>query len=554
MEQYMVSFLQNRLQHRIKIPHILHQLLSLHAKPIDSMKKGSPEIRSICPKIFDQPTLEFEQIGTKPKVPLKLGILLSGGPAPGGHNVIAGIFDAIKKFHSQSSLVGFLLGPEGVIMNNYIPLTSEIIESYRNTGGFDLIGTGRTKIEKPEQFAKTLETVKKHALDGLVIIGGDDSNTNAALLAEYFLEKNIPTRVIGVPKTIDGDLKGDMIETSFGFDTASKTYAHTIGSLCRDAISQKKYYFFVKLMGRSASHITLECALETHPNYALISEEVKALGKSLSDIVIDLTNIIVSRAEAGKNYGVFLIPEGLMEFIPECKQLIENLNCILAKADENVKQDQSKTLQWVDSQLDKTSRELFACFPKEIQKQLIMDRDPHGNVQVSKIETDQLLIQLVKDELKKRKENGKYKGKFAAQGLFIGYEGRSCFPSNFDANYSYSLGLTAALLVSEGVTGYMSCIRGLADPVESWQAYGIPITSMMVLETRQGNPKPVIQKSLVNLNGLPFNLYKEWRNKWSIQDDYQFPPPIQFFGPQEFTEQVTRTLRLELQKVPEFSM
>jgi diphosphate-dependent phosphofructokinase len=481
---------------------------------------------------------------------LKVAVVLSGGQAPGGHNVIAGLFDGLKKGNPASKLYGFLRGPSGIINNKSVELTSGIIDEYRNTGGFDIIGSGRTKIETPEQFASSLETAKNLALDALVIIGGDDSNTNAALLAEYFIEKGTSIQVIGCPKTIDGDLKNEYIETSFGFDTACKTYSELIGNILRDAKSAKKYWHFIKLMGRSASHIALECALQTQPNICLISEEVEEKKMSLEQIVEDICASIVKRAENNENFGVVLIPEGLIEFIPEIKKLIEELNDAMALSGGEFSKFTSliDQLYWLSKEISDESYKLLQGLPPEFSRELLMDRDPHGNVQVSRIETEKLLIGMVEKRLAKLKEEGIYKGSFSPLGHFFGYEGRCAFPSNFDADYCYSLGYSAFALIAAGFTGYISSIRNLTAPAGEWVAGGIPLTMMMNLEQRHGAKKPVIKKALVDLNGKPFSLFDNERDGWTVKTSYLYPGSIQYFGPTEVCDQPTKTLKLEHQK------
>jgi diphosphate-dependent phosphofructokinase len=481
---------------------------------------------------------------------LIVGVVLSGGQAPGGHNVIAGIFDGLRKGNPSSKLYGFLGGPSGLINNKATELTSEIIDEYRNTGGFDIIGSGRTKIETPEQFASSLETAKNLNLNALVVIGGDDSNTNAALLAEYFVEKGTPIQVIGCPKTIDGDLKNEYIETSFGFDTACKTYSELIGNIQRDARSAKKYWHFIKLMGRSASHIALECALQTQPNICLISEEVEEKKMSLDQVVEDICASIVKRAENKENFGVVLIPEGLIEFIPEIKHLIEELNDAMALNKEEFSKFTSliDQLYWLSREISPESYKLLQSLPPEISKELLMDRDPHGNVQVSRIETEKLLIEMVEKRLAKLKEESLYKGSFSALGHFFGYEGRCAFPSNFDADYCYSLGYSAFALIAAGLTGYITSVRNLTAPAGEWVAGGIPLTMMMNLEQRHGSKKPVIKKALVELNGKPFKTFDNERDSWAVKTSYLYPGSIQYFGSSEVCDQPTITLKLEQQK------
>ncbi|MDR1902073.1 MAG: diphosphate--fructose-6-phosphate 1-phosphotransferase [Treponema sp.] len=478
---------------------------------------------------------------------LKVGVILSGGQAPGGHNVIAGLFDGLKKGNPASKLYGFLGGPSGLINNKAIELTGEIIDNYRNTGGFDIIGSGRTKIETPEQFAASYETAEKLGLNAVVIIGGDDSNTNAALLAEYFTGKGSSTQVIGCPKTIDGDLKNEYIETSFGHDTACKTYSELIGNIERDANSAKKYWHFIKLMGRAASHIALECALQTQPNICFISEEVEAKEISLSRVVDQICQSIVKRADNGDNFGVVLIPEGLVEFIPEMKNLIEELNDLIAGNEEEFAKKSSfiDQLYWLETKLSIPSYEFLNTLPPEIARELLMARDPHGNVQVSRIETEKLLIGMVEKHLAKLKKEGRYKGKFSALGHFFGYEGRCAFPSNFDADYCYSLGFCAFVLIASGLTGYLSSVRNLVKPAAEWIAGGVPLTMMMNMEQRHGSKKPVIKKALVKLDDRPFLTFAAQRDIWAVKTSFLFPGSIQYFGPAEVCDQTTKTLMLE---------
>lgn len=506
------------------------------------------EIEKMFPHTYGLPVLSFETSDEKKDYPaLKVGVILSGGQAPGGHNVISGLFDGIKRLNSNSQLYGFLGGPSGLTDNVYKELTSDIIDCYRNTGGFDIIGSGRTKLEEEWQFKKALENCKKLGINALVIIGGDDSNTNAAVLAEYFMAKGAGIQVIGVPKTIDGDLKTEMIETSFGFDTACKVYSELIGNIQRDANSAKKYYHFIKLMGRSASHIALECALQTQPNVTIISEEVAAKNMTLDDVVNQIVDVVVKRAEKGENFGTVLIPEGLVEFIPAMKTLIGELNDLLAKFESEVNNLESnkERREFVAGKLSKESAEVFTQLPNSFANQLLLDRDPHGNVQVSMIETEKLLIDMVKAKVKALKKEGKFKGKFKAQAHFFGYEGRCAAPSNFDADYTYSLGNAAAILIAEGKTGYMASVRNLTAPADEWLAGGVPITSMMNLERRHGVMKPVIQKALVNLDGAPFKKFAENRDDWALNTQYIYPGPIQYFGPSEVCDLPTKTLALE---------
>ena len=505
-------------------------------------------IEKLFPKSYGTPVITFEKgSGAKLQKPVNVGVILSGGQAPGGHNVIAGIFDGIKSLHPESRLFGFSGGPSGLVDNKYKELTPDIIDAYRNTGGFDIIGSGRTKLETNEQFDKGKENCLKLEISALVIIGGDDSNTNACLLAEYYQQKNVPIQIIGCPKTIDGDLKNDWIETSFGFDTACRVYSELIGNIMRDANSARKYWHFIKLMGRSASHIGLECALQTHPNIALISEEVAAKKQTLDDIVNLMAEIVAKRAEKGLNFGVALIPEGLIEFIPEFKTLISELNDLLAhEADAFANLTAvSEKLTFVNHKLSKDSSYVFSSMPQDIQLQLCLDRDPHGNVQVSQIATEKLLAEMVGQRLKEWKAEGKYKGKFSTQQHFFGYEGRCAAPSNFDADYCYSLGFSAAALTGAGKSGYMASVRHLTKPASDWAAGGIPITMMMNMERRHGEDKPVIQKALVKHEGGPFLNFVKNRIMWSTETDYVYPGPIQYFGPTEVCDLVTKTLELE---------
>jgi pyrophosphate--fructose-6-phosphate 1-phosphotransferase len=483
---------------------------------------------------------------------LTVGVILSGGQAPGGHNVIAGLFDGLKKGNKASKLLGFLGGPIALVENKTVEITRSFMAEYRNTGGFDMIGSGRTKIETPEQFAASLETAKKLKLDAVVVVGGDDSNTNAALLAEYFAARGSTIQVIGCPKTIDGDLKNEHIETSFGFDTACKTYSELIGNIERDANSAKKYWHFIKLMGRSASHITLECALQTQPNVCLISEEVEAKKQSLSSIVDQICDSVAKRAAAGDNFGVALIPEGLVEFVPEMKNLIAELNDVMAHGAAEFAGLPSfgPQAEWLSKKLSKGAKATLEGLPAEIAKQLLMDRDPHGNVQVSRIETEKLLIGMVENRLKEMKKSGAYKGKFSALGHFFGYEGRCAFPSNFDADYCYSLGFSAFLLINAGLTGYLASVKNLSAPAGKWLAGGVPLTMMMNMEQRHGVKKPVIKKALVELQGAPFKAFAAKRAEWAAKTSFLFPGAIQYYGPADVCDRGTKTLELESGKKP----
>lgn len=540
-----------RLKYKPALPSILKDLV--HLVPVQEIssteKEVNDELSKTFPKTINLPILSFKKGQAYSSEPIKVGVVFSGGQAPGGHNVISGLFDALKQINPDSQLIGFLNGPDGIIKNKFVPLTEEKIAPYRNLGGFDMIGSGRTKIESPDQFEASAKTLNDHQLDGLVFIGGDDTNTNAAFLAEFCLQKGIKTRIIGVPKTIDGDLKNEFIEISFGFDTASKIYSEIIGNLLKDALSAKKYYFFVKLMGRSASHLTLETALQTHVNMAIISEEIQACKYTLHDIVNQISDLISKRADQGKNYGVILIPEGLLEFIPECKKLLNELNRLVS-AESSVRWTNSSFKEQMDflkSSLSQESMECFLQFPEDIQKQLLLDRDPHGNIQVSKIETERLFITLVERELKQQELKGRFKGKFNPQPLFCGYEGRSGFPSNFDCQYCYALGFLAVLLIQSKATGYICSIKNLSRDKAQWEIFGVPIVNMLNFEERKNKKQAVIKKALVDLNGAPFNELKRHRDNWGLKDEYSCPGPIQFDGPKELTERIPLTLLYETQ-------
>ncbi len=503
------------------------------------------EIKALFPNTYGMPLVSFEPTDeAKEYAPINIGIILSGGQAPGGHNVICGLYDGLKKQNPASKLYGFLMGPGGLVDHNYIEMTDELIDEYRNTGGFDMIGSGRTKLEAEAQFEKGLEIIRQLGINAVVIIGGDDSNTNACVLAEYYAAKKYGVQVIGCPKTIDGDLKNDQIETSFGFDTACKTYAEVIGNIQRDANSARKYWHFIKLMGRSASHIALECALQVQPNVCLISEEVEAKEQSLDDVVTYIAEVVAKRAASGNNFGTVLIPEGLIEFIPSLKKLIAELNDLLStpEAAQVAAADQRA---WVLSKLSESNAAIYASLPEGVAKQLTAERDPHGNVQVSLIETEKLLSEMVAEKLAAWKKEGKYVGKFAALHHFFGYEGRCAAPSNFDADYCYALGTSAAQLVANGKTGYMAIVKNTTAPAEQWIAGGVPITMMMNMERRHGEMKPVIRKALVELDGAPFKAFAAQREDWAEQTAYLYPGPIQYWGPTEVCDQCTRTLALE---------
>ena len=515
-------------------------------KPTQSVA-NQEEIKALFPSTYGLPEIRFEKNSAPtPGKPINVGVILSGGQAPGGHNVISGLFDGVKKIHRDSRLFGFVMGPGGLVDHKYIELTAPIIDEYRNTGGFDIIGSGRTKLETKDQFDKGLEILRELNIKALVIIGGDDSNTNAAVLAEYYKANNCGVQVIGCPKTIDGDLKNELIETSFGFDTATKVYSEMIGNIERDCNSAKKYWHFIKLMGRSASHIALECALQTQPNVCIVSEEVQAKNMTLQQVVDGIADTVAARAAEGNNFGTVLIPEGLIEFIPAVKALIAELNDLLAaKGDEFAAVEPDAQRQWVIDHLSAEHASTYASLPAGVARQLTLDRDPHGNVQVSLIETEKLLSEMVGKRLADMKAEGKYVGKFSAQHHFFGYEGRCADPSNFDADYCYALGFNAACLINAGVTGYMSSVRNLVKPAVQWLAGGIPITMMMNMERRHGEMKPVIQKALVQLDGAPFRKFAEQRADWALNTCYVYPGPIQYFGPTEVCDQPSLTLQYE---------
>ncbi|MDH6311885.1 pyrophosphate--fructose-6-phosphate 1-phosphotransferase [Parabacteroides sp. PFB2-10] len=508
------------------------------------------DIKALFPNTYGMPIVTFEKDNAPQAMPaINVGVILSGGQAPGGHNVIAGLFDGIKAVNAGSRLYGFILGPGGLVDHKYKELTADIIEEYRNTGGFDIIGSGRTKLEEKEQFDKGLEILKELDIKALVIIGGDDSNTNACVLAEYYKSIDAGVQVIGCPKTIDGDLKNEQIETSFGFDTACKVYSEVIGNIERDCNSAQKYWHFIKLMGRSASHIALECALQTQPNICIISEEVEAKNLSLDDIVTYIASVVAKRAEQGDNFGIILIPEGLIEFIPAMKRLIAELNDYLAKHDVEFKMiKKSEQRAYILSKLTKDNADLYASLPEGVARQLTLDRDPHGNVQVSLIETEKLLAEMVGKKLAEWKKEGKFVGKFSSLHHFFGYEGRCAAPSNYDADYCYSLGYTASCLIAAGKTGYMSSVRNTTASADKWIAGGIPVTMMMNMERRHGEMKPVIQKALVKLDGAPFKAFQAKRDEWASKTSYMYPGPIQYFGPTEVCDAPTKTLQLEQAK------
>lgn len=545
-----------RLKYQPKLPQSLQNgvngLRMVEGSATQSVR-DQEQINALFPNTYGKPTVTFEASNVSKESEIRnVGVILSGGQAPGGHNVIAGLYDALKNANSANKLYGFLGGPSGIIDGKYVEFDDEFINAYRNTGGFDIIGSGRTKLETEEQFEKSLAVCKKLNISAVVIIGGDDSNTNAAMLAEWFVKHNDGIQVIGCPKTIDGDLKNEQIEISFGFDTATKTYAELIGNIERDANSAKKYWHFVKIMGRSASHVALEAALQTQPNITLISEEVQEKKMSLSSIIDYMTDIIVKRANAGKNFGIAVIPEGLIEFIPEMGSMISNLNDIMATLENDPAFVNATTIRdkfdIVENRLEDENAKVYKSLPALIKGQLLADRDPHGNVQVSKIETEKLLIEMISTRLDELKEEGSFIGKFSAQSHFFGYEGRCAFPSNFDADYCYSLGYNAFALISFGMTGYLSSVRNLTESADKWIAGGVPLTMMMNMEKRHGEMKPVIQKALVRLDGPVFKQLQDNREDWAMNDRYLFPGAIQYFGPSSVCDITTVTLQLERSK------
>ncbi len=540
-----------RAAYKPKLPQALCGAVKvIEGDPTQSVANQA-EIKELFPQTYGLPVLKFDvdsSAKNKVKEPINVGVILSGGQAPGGHNVISGLFDGLKSINKDSRLYGFLLGPGGLVDHKYVELTANVIDDYRNTGGFDIIGSGRTKLEKKEQFDKGLEILKELNIKALVIIGGDDSNTNAAVLAEYYKQIGAGVQVIGCPKTIDGDLKNDVIEVSFGFDTACKVYSEVIGNIQRDCNSAKKYWHFIKLMGRSASHIALECALQVQPNVCIVSEEVEAKNMTLNDVVNYIADIVAARAKDGNNFGTVLIPEGLIEFIPAMKALIAELNDLLAvKGAEFATVAKDKQRQFIIDNLTKDNATIYASLPEDVARQLSLDRDPHGNVQVSLIETEKLLSEMVGNRLAEMKAANAYDGKFSALHHFFGYEGRCADPTNFDADYCYALGFNASQLIKAGVTGYMSSIRNLTKPSVQWIAGGIPITMMMNMERRNGEMKPVIQKALVKLDGGPFKKFAESREKWAKETSYVYPGPIQYFGPAEVCDLPPKTLVYEQQ-------
>ena len=537
---------QVRLSYEPKLPQALKGSVKIKEGEATQSVDNQEQIKALFPNTYGMPIIEFETSDKAISKSLNVGVILSGGQAPGGHNVITGIFDTVKRLDPNNKVYGFILGPGGLVDHNYIEITKDFIDEYRNTGGFDMIGSGRTKLEKVEQFEKGYEIIKQLDIKAIVIIGGDDSNTNACVLAEYYAAKNYGVQVIGCPKTIDGDLKNEQIETSFGFDTATKTYSELIGNIERDCNSARKYWHFIKLMGRSASHIALECALQCQPNVCIISEEVKAKNLTLNQMIDNLCNTIAARAANNNNFGVVLIPEGLIEFIPSIGKLIEELNDLLATHGNDYKGlDEEAQREYIMAHLSEENKDTFATLPKAVARQLSLDRDPHGNVQVSLIETEKLISDMCEAKLNQMKAEGKYNGKFAALHHFFGYEGRCATPSNYDADYCYALGTSAAHLIANGKTGYMAIVKNTTKPTDEWIAGGVPITMMMNLERRNGEMKPVIRKALVDLNGKPFKTLVENREKWAIDTCYIFPGPIQYWGPSEVCDRPTKTLALE---------
>ena len=540
---------QARAAYQPKLPKALQGAVKVQEGAPTQSVDNQEEIKALFPNTYGMPLVEFVPGETENAKQMNVGIILSGGQAPGGHNVISGLFDQVKKLNPNNKLYGFLMGPGGLVDHDYVEITEELLKDYRNTGGFDLIGSGRTKLEKEEQFEKGLEIIRQLNINAIVIIGGDDSNTNACVLAEYYAAKNYGVQVIGCPKTIDGDLKNSQIETSFGFDTATKTYSEVIGNIERDCNSARKYWHFIKLMGRSASHIALECALQTQPNICLISEEIEAKDQTLNDIIENIAEVVAYRASQGNNFGVVLIPEGLVEFIPAIGRLIQELNDLLAAHGADYADlDKDAQRAYILAHLTEENRATFETLPEGVARQLSLDRDPHGNVQVSLIETEKLISDMVGAKLAQWKKEGKYNGKFSALHHFFGYEGRCAAPSNFDADYCYALGTSAALLIASGKTGYMAIVKNTTAKTDEWKAGGVPITMMMNMERRNGEMKPVIRKALVELDGKPFKAFVAQRDQWAKETCYVYPGPIQYWGPAEVCDQPTKTLELEQEK------
>lgn len=545
-----ISALQKeRAGYQPKLPKALQGAVKVQEGAPTQSVDNQEDIKKLFPNTYGMPLVEFVPADSANNAKINVGIILSGGQAPGGHNVISGLFDEVKKLNPENRLYGFLMGPGGLVDHNYIEITAENLQAYRNTGGFDMIGSGRTKLEKEEQFEKGLEIIRKLDIKAVVIIGGDDSNTNACVLAEYYAAKQYGVQVIGCPKTIDGDLKNDQIETSFGFDTATKTYSELIGNIERDCNSARKYWHFIKLMGRSASHIALECALQTQPNICLVSEEIEAKDQTLNDIVEYIAGVVAYRAEQGKDFGVVLIPEGLIEFIPAIGRLIQELNDLLAAhGADYLNLDKDAQRKYILEHLSAENKATFETLPEGVARQLSLDRDPHGNVQVSLIETEKLISEMVAAKLDQWKKEGKYTGKFSPLHHFFGYEGRCAAPSNFDADYCYALGSSAAQLIANGKTGYMAIVKNTTAGTDQWKAGGVPITMMMNMERRNGEMKPVIRKALVELDGAPFKTFAAQREKWAKETCYIYPGPIQYWGPSSVCDQTTKTLELEQAK------
>ena len=540
---------QARAAYQPKLPKALQGAVKVQEGAPTQSVDNQEEIKALFPNTYGMPLVEFVPGETENTKEMNVGIILSGGQAPGGHNVISGLFDQVKKLNPNNKLYGFLMGPGGLVDHDYVEITEELLKDYRNTGGFDLIGSGRTKLEKEEQFEKGLEIIRQLNINAIVIIGGDDSNTNACVLAEYYAAKNYGVQVIGCPKTIDGDLKNSQIETSFGFDTATKTYSEVIGNIERDCNSARKYWHFIKLMGRSASHIAHECALQTQPNICLISEEIEAKDQTLNDIIENIAEVVAYRASQGNNFGVVLIPEGLVEFIPAIGRLIQELNDLLAAHGADYADlDKDAQRAYILAHLTEENRATFETLPEGVARHLSLDRDPHGNVQVSLIETEKLISDMVSAKLSQWKKEGKYNGKFSALHHFFGYEGRCAAPSNFDADYCYALGTSAALLIASGKTGYMAIVKNTTAKTDEWKAGGVPITMMMNMERRNGEMKPVIRKALVELEGKPFKAFVAQRDQWAKETCYVYPGPIQYWGPAEVCDQPTKTLELEQEK------
>ena len=545
-----ISALQKeRAGYQPKLPKALQGAVKVQEGAPTQSVDNQEDIKKLFPNTYGMPLVEFVPADSANNAKINVGIILSGGQAPGGHNVISGLFDEVKKLNPENRLYGFLMGPGGLVDHNYIEITAENLQAYRNTGGFDMIGSGRTKLEKEEQFEKGLEVLRKLDIKAVVIIGGDDSNTNACVLAEYYAAKQYGVQVIGCPKTIDGDLKNDQIETSFGFDTATKTYSELIGNIERDCNSARKYWHFIKLMGRSASHIALECALQTQPNICLVSEEIESKDQTLNDIVEYIAGVVAYRAEQGNNFGVVLIPEGLIEFIPAIGRLIQELNDLLAAhGADYLNLDKDAQRKYILEHLSAENKATFETLPEGVARQLSLDRDPHGNVQVSLIETEKLISEMVAAKLDQWKKEGKYAGKFSPLHHFFGYEGRCAAPSNFDADYCYALGSSAAQLIANGKTGYMAIVKNTTAPADQWKAGGVPITMMMNMERRNGEMKPVIRKALVELDGAPFKTFAAQREKWAKETCYVYPGPIQYWGPSSVCDLTTKTLELEQAK------